>query len=129
MSDGIFCAPALQGLKLTLDEAQLRQQAIATNLANINTPGFQRMDVNQVFSEAYSEALHQLENGEAPSALPPGLISKAQIQPPEKPDGNTVELEPEMVSLTQNSARYQFASEMLANNYHGLKYAITGTAS
>jgi hypothetical protein len=30
------------------------------------------------------------------------------------------------VGLSQNSARYEFASEMLANSFHGMKTAITG---
>ena len=48
------------------------------------------------------------------------------MQGPARPDGNTVQLEQEMLGLANNSARYEFAGQMLASNYHGLKFAITG---
>ena len=28
--------------------------------------------------------------------------------------------------MANNSARYEFAGQMLAQNFHGIKYAITG---
>ena len=129
MSDGLFSAPIVQGLRLTLDESQIRQQAIASNLANINTPGYQRMDVSQVFSQAYKDALSKLQDGEDVAPLPDATIAAAEVQGAARPDGNTVQLEPEMVNLSQNGARFQFASEMLTNSYHGIKYAITGSSS
>ena len=53
--DGIFSTPALQSLRLTMDEAAIRHQAISSNIANVNTPGYQRMDVSSNFEQAYSE--------------------------------------------------------------------------
>jgi flagellar basal body rod protein FlgB len=37
-----------------------------------------------------------------------------------------VQIEQEMLGLAQNSARYEFSTEMLANNFHNMKTAITG---
>jgi flagellar basal body rod protein FlgB len=34
-----------------------------------------------------------------------------------------------MLGMAQNSARYEFASEMLANGFHGMKAAISGQVS
>ena len=48
------------------------------------------------------------------------------MQGPARPDGNTVQLENEMVAMANNSARYEFAGQMLASNFHGIKCAITG---
>jgi hypothetical protein len=31
-----------------------------------------------------------------------------------------------MVTLADNSAHFEFAGQMLAQNFHGIKYAITG---
>ncbi len=116
MSSGLFATPALQSL-----------QAIASNLANVNTPGYQRMDVSSSFEQAYSDAITRLGNGEtAVDEMPDARIETSAVQGPARPDGNTVQIEQEMVNMAQNSARYEFAGQMLAQNYHGIKLAITG---
>ena len=125
-SEGLFITPALQSLRLTMDDAALRQQAISSNIANVNTPGYKRMDVSATFQQAYSEALTSLSNGESVNDLPEGSIEAAAVQGPARPDGNTVQIEQEMVGLAQNSARYEFAAQMMGLNFHGIKYAISG---
>jgi flagellar basal-body rod protein FlgB len=125
-SDGLFISPTLQSLSLTMDDAAVRQQAIASNIANVNTPGYQRVDVSSSFQRAYTDALTQLSQGGTVDSLPEPSIETAAVQGPARPDGNTVQIEQEMVSLDQNSARYEFAAQMLANHFHGLKTAITG---
>jgi flagellar basal-body rod protein FlgB len=126
MPDGLFISPALESLRLTMDDAAIRQQAIASNIANVNTPGYQRVDVSDNFQQAYTDALSKLSEGESVDDMPEATIQTASVQGPARPDGNTVQLEDEMVGLAQNSARYEFAGQMLAQNFHGIKYAITG---
>ena len=123
---GYLDTPAIQGLSLALDEAALRHQAISANLANVNTPGFQRLDVSSTFESAFQNAMQGVNEGQSPSEMPTASITTAADQGPARPDGNTVQLEQEMLGLAQNSARYEFASEMLANSFHGIKAAITG---
>jgi len=126
MSSGLFVNPALQSLRLAMDDAAIRHQAIASNIANVNTPGYRRMDVSSSFEQAYSDAITRLSNGETVGELPEARIETAAAQGPARPDGNTVQIEQEMVNMAQNSAKYEFAGQMLAQNYHGLKLAITG---
>jgi flagellar basal-body rod protein FlgB len=114
-----------------MDDAAIRHQAISSNIANVNTPGYQRMDVSSNFEQAYSDALGRLGRGETvdDNDLPNPTIETAKVQGPSRPDGNTVQIEQEMVGMAQNSAKYEFAGQMLAQSFHGLKYAITGTES
>jgi flagellar basal-body rod protein FlgB len=126
LTDGIFSSPALQGLHLAMDEAALRQQAISSNIANVNTPGYQRMDVSASFEQAFSSALSSVRDGQTVGDMPQGAIETAAVQGPARADGNTVQLESEMLDLAQNSAKYEFAGQVLASNFHGIKYAITG---
>jgi flagellar basal-body rod protein FlgB len=126
-TEGIFATPNIQSLTLALDEASLRQQAISSNIANVNTPGFKRLDVSSSFENAFNGALTSLSEGGSVGEMPEGSITTAAVQGPARPDGNTVQLEQEMLGMAQNSARYEFASTMLANSFHGMKYAITGT--
>jgi flagellar basal-body rod protein FlgB len=125
-SEGLFITPALQSLHLAMDDAALRQQAISSNIANINTPGYQRMDVSTSFQQAFSDALNRFGEGQTMGELPQGTIETAAVQGPARPDGNTVQLEQEMASMANNSARYEFAGQVLASQYHGIKFAITG---
>jgi flagellar basal-body rod protein FlgB len=126
-SSELFISPAFQSLRLALDEAALHQQAISSNIANVNTPGFKRLDVSANFEQAYSQAMKSLSQGETVDEnLPTGSIETAAVQGPARPDGNTVQIEQEMLGMAQNSARYEFASQVLASNYHGMKFAITG---
>jgi flagellar basal-body rod protein FlgB len=122
----MFATPAIQGLSLALDEASLRQQAISSNIANVNTPGFKRLDVSPSFESAFSNALSDLSEGHSVGMMPTGTITTAAEQGPARPDGNTVQIEQEMLGLAQNSARYEFSTDMLANNFHNMKTAITG---
>jgi len=128
-SAGLFSTPGIQGLSLALDEAALRQQAISSNIANVNTPGFQRLDVSNSFEAAFKSALSDIAGGNQPGSMPAATITTAAVQGPARPDGNTVQIESEMLGLAQNSAKYEFASTMLANNFHGIKTAISGTVS
>jgi flagellar basal-body rod protein FlgB len=127
MSNGLFATPAIESLRLTMDDAAIRQQAISSNIANVNTPGYQRVDVSSNFQRAYSDALTKLGEGESADEMPDATIETAAVQGPARPDGNTVQIEQEMVGLAQNSARYEFSAQMLGLQFHGLKYAITGT--
>jgi flagellar basal-body rod protein FlgB len=126
MSDGIFSTPALQSLRLAMDEAALRHQAISSNFANVSTPGYKRMDVSSTFETAFSSALDNLSQGGTVESLPDATIETSATQGPARPDGNTVQIEQEMVAMANNSARYEFAGQMLAQHFHGLKFAITG---
>jgi flagellar basal-body rod protein FlgB len=124
--DGLFISPTLQSLRLTMDESALRQQAISSNIANVNTPGYQRMDISPAFQQAYNDAMTRLSNGDSVDAMPDATIETAAVQGPARPDGNTVQIEQELVGMAQNSARYEFAGQMLTQNYHLMKSAISG---
>ncbi len=126
MPDGLFASPILQSLRLTMDEAALRQQAISSNIANVNTPGYQRVDVSTNFQQAYSDALTKLSQGESVNDMPVATIETGAVQGPARPDGNTVQIEQEMVGMAQNSARYEFSGQLLAQTFQGIKTAITG---
>jgi flagellar basal-body rod protein FlgB len=123
---GMFATPGVQSLSLALDEASLRQQAISSNIANVNTPGFKRLDVSPSFESAFSNALSDISEGRSAGTMPDATLTTAADQGPARPDGNTVQIEQEMLGLAQNSARYEFSTEMLANSFHGMKTAITG---
>ncbi len=94
--------------------AEARQQAIAKNVANADTPGYRAVDVPS-FADTYAAA-----DGLAMRATQPGHITaiqetvaavpKAIARPgSESPDGNTVTLEQQMVAATQVKQQHDMA--------------------
>ena len=61
-------------LSLALDAAGMRQQAIAHNIANANTPGYQRIGVS------FEQRLAALADG-AGNIAAPSLASLAELRP------------------------------------------------
>mgnify|MGYP000530431163 CR=1 FL=1 len=61
---GIFVDQTVNFLQKALDAASLRQNVLANNIANVNTPGFKRSYVS--FEESLQQALKKkgsLSNG------------------------------------------------------------------
>ncbi len=108
-----------------LDVSALRQQAIASNVANAETPGYKRMDVSPAFSQQLKA---QMESGNASGvqALRPQLAEDPTARAT-RPDGNNVEIESELVAMNRNSVEYDYLTQVVSNNLKQLKMAISGT--
>jgi len=89
-------------LERAMSGAQLRQQALANNLANVNTPGFKRFDVD--FHGVLARTLER-----SPSA---GMLQGLRFQLERetntsvRADGSNVDVEREMAALSENSLEY-----------------------
>ncbi len=99
--------PLMRGLERVLDVSAFRHQVIATNLANVDTPGYRTRDVRS-FAGEIEQAM---AGGEEPSAGP--QFAGAAFTPVaheiqglmERPDGNNVSVERERCcSLRTNCA-------------------------
>jgi flagellar basal-body rod protein FlgB len=125
----LFNTPTSQSLRLVLDTSVARQEALAANVANVNAPGYHRVDLSGDFQKKLASALEKIERGDSTvNAIRP-KIEKDVTATDFRPDGNNVKLDQELVELTQNQARFQFASEMMARQFRGIKMAITGRST
>lgn len=124
MVDPIFQSGNYQVARKLLDAAALRQEAIAANIANAETPGYRRLDVNTDFSEQLKASLHAGDFDRA-AELKPKLVEDTHARTV-RPDGNTVEIEHELLAMNKNAAEYEFLTEVLSRNIKQLKLAITG---
>lgn len=90
-------------LSLALDAAAMRQQAIAQNIANANTPGYQRIGVS------FEDHIDQLKQAVRQGQLPPpaGLASFQPMFQPVGSAGDGVPLEMEMAALSENTLHHQ----------------------
>ncbi len=126
MLDRIFGGDSFVAQTRALDASALRHQAIANNLANVNTPGFKRQDV--AFEGKLSRALAARRAGASGADLVdeirPEIITQSNNS--QRADGNNVDMESENVNAAINSLRYEALTTMVGGYFSGLKAVITG---
>jgi len=123
-------------LQKTLDFRSQRQDLLASNIANKDTPGFKAEDL--VFEKNLEKALHAEEPGplktsnvmhfDGRKTLPLVLVKAQRIHsasPFPDFDGNTVDLDKEMAKIAENQLMYNASIRMLTHQFRMLKTAIT----
>jgi flagellar basal-body rod protein FlgB len=88
-----------------------RQEVIASNIANADTPGYRALDVAQpsAFSSVFRAAEAQAEEAT-------GL--------PARNDGNNVSMDREARLLSENSLKFNLATQMLRGEIKDIRSAI-----
>lgn len=103
-------------LEKYLDLASFRQTMISANLANIDTPGYQTVDV-AFQSELLWASFSEFEQPMRPMVRHvEGLIAR--------PDGNNVSLDREGLLLSATQLQYKTATEFLRAEFRRLLGAI-----
>lgn len=98
---------------------QMRQKAIAANVANLETPGYKRIDVR--FEEMLAKAIES-DDPEALKELEPEFFNP--MDTPVKPNGNDVTLEAEVGRMVENSLRHKTYIRLLNKIYQQMESAI-----
>ena len=70
MIDALFNQPTYVAAKKMLDATVLRQEAIASNLANLETPNYKRLDVAPSFEAQLSQAVKSGDAAQIASLQP-----------------------------------------------------------
>ena len=125
MIDPIFQTDNYQLARKLLDAAVLRQEAIATNVANAETPGFRRLDLAPDFATQLKSRMAAGDLGRTADTIRPQLAEDLTARSV-RPDGNTVEIERELIAMNRNSVEHQFLSDVVSTNLKQLRIAITG---
>jgi flagellar basal-body rod protein FlgB len=125
MIDPIFQTDNYQLARKLLDAAVLRHEAVATNIANAETPGFRRVDVAPDFAVQLKARVAAGDFAKTAGSIRPQL-AEDQTARSVRPDGNTVEMERELMVMNRNAVEYEFLTEIVSNNIKQLKLAITG---
>lgn len=109
--------PTLRNLGRAMDKTTERHKLLTTNLANVNTPGYTRKDVD--FGIALEGAM---EGGSGRFAQV--RLSGSQQATSRRQDGNSVDLEKEVMAIAETELRYQMLSDMTAGYFRSLKNVI-----
>jgi len=110
--------------KKLLDVTSLRHQALASNLANVDTPGYRRIDLDKTFETQLTRLVAEKQTGKLLNLKP--VISEDTSKRPESPDGNNVQLDSELLAVNRNALEYEFLTQMVSGSIKQLKVAITG---
>lgn len=125
MIDPIFHSDNYQLARKLLDASVLRHEAIATNIANAETPGFRRLDIAPDFATQLRARVRAGDFGRTADTLKPHLAEDHTARTV-RPDGNSVEMERELVAMDRNAVEYDYLTQIVTSNIKQLKMAITG---
>jgi flagellar basal-body rod protein FlgB len=109
-------------LGMAIDAAAMRQQALAQNIANANTPGYQRIGVN--FEERVNALMDG--NGQVRAASSSELASfrpHFQIAAADG-TGNEVSLDTEVAAMSENTLHHQVLVRALSKHLALIGLAI-----
>ena len=124
MITGLFSQPNYLAAKKLLDATVLRHEAIASNLANVETPNYKRLDLGPSFETELGQALNGQNTG-AIRELQPRLEADARAVA-NTHDGNSVQLETELAQLNQNAIAHVLETQLVSGSLIRMRLAITG---
>ena len=112
-----------------------RNELLANNLANADTPKFKARDID--FRAALAAAgskdapIHMNATSSkhiAPGSVETGGTPELKYRTPLAPslDGNTVDVQLEQAAFAENAVRYQASLQFLSGKFRALMTAITG---
>jgi len=120
-------------LKAGLDISSLRHKVLAANIANVNTPGYKRMDVD--FKTALNRAMDNTEQITGirtnpchipiTFARPYSNFMVFSNRTSIRNDKNNVDIEYEVAEMTKNSIHYQYMISRLNSEFNMLKLAMS----
>jgi flagellar basal-body rod protein FlgB len=108
--------PTLQLLQGYLKVTSDRQQTVAANMANVDTPGYHTKDIN------FQSAMQHVMNEGNDVRL--GNVSSEVEGLPERPDGNNVNIDRESMLMAQTQLQYQMGVQLIKAEFHRLLAAI-----
>jgi flagellar basal-body rod protein FlgB len=124
MINALFNQPNYLATKKALDATALRQEAIASNLANLETPGYKRVDVAPSFTAELKNAVTS-RNASQIASLQPSLATDTSAVASNR-DGNSVQLETELLNQNQNAVAHAVETQLVTGTLLKLRLAITG---
>jgi flagellar basal-body rod protein FlgB len=124
MIEALFNQPNYLAAKKTLDAIVLRQQAIANNIANLETPGYKRIDLAPSFQTELERACASSDPTEINSLKPALAVDTTAVS--SSRDGNTVHLQNELMQMNENGVEHSLETQLVSGMLQRMQMAITG---
>ena len=138
LKEALYTKTAIPTVSKSLDACMLRSRAIANNLANVNTPGYQRIEVE--FESKLRDALDEQKLSGAVDQSGHMALGRARIeqitpvayrsQDPTLPgEINNVDVDIEAAKLAENQLLYSFGIRFIQAQKSDILNAIKGQPS
>jgi flagellar basal-body rod protein FlgB len=121
--------PITEALGRFLDVNVARHKLIASNLANVDTPGYHTRDLD-FRAELARVGIEQGEGGSLAYASNSPVVRQVHGLI-ERPDGNNVSVERESLLLAETQMKFGLGVQLLKDQFHQISQAINsgGTSS
>jgi flagellar basal-body rod protein FlgB len=107
------------GLERAISGSALRQTALASNLANANTPGYKAKDVD--FHSALRSAFEAGASADEVHSTPFATSTQSGVA---RADGSSVDVDVESAKLSENAMEYQALVQVARGRIDILKSAM-----
>jgi flagellar basal-body rod protein FlgB len=124
MIDHVLARENYELAKRLLDAAALRHEALATNIANVETPGFKRLDLAPDFARQLDNVATSSDPAAALVSLQPKVAEDLTARAV-RPDGNNVQLDRELLEMNRNALEFDALAQFASDSLKRLKMAIT----
>jgi flagellar basal-body rod protein FlgB len=124
MIEALFNQPNYLAAKKTLDAVVLRQEAIANNIANLETPGYKRVDLTPTFQAQLEQACASGDPQEINSLKPTLAVDTSAVA--SSRDGNSVHLQTELTQMDENAVAHTLETQLISGMLERMQMAITG---
>lgn len=120
-------AAVVAALRRQMTVAAARQVVAAGNLANVDTPGFKarELDFAATLDSTVARTMAVTHAGHLRPADQTGLASHEATGLPARRDGNTVQIDRELLDMTRASGDFARAQTALAAKFRLVRYAIS----
>lgn len=124
--------------KTAMDLRVQRQQIVASNIANADTPQYKAKDFN--FSQALQGAMYGRMQGDLSlsktaarhidgTGNPASAYLQYRTEKQSAVDGNTVDMDVERAAIAENSMQYELLTRLISDKFSGLKSALSSPSS
>lgn len=129
MTDPVYGDSAMKIASKAMDGLSYRRNVISQNVANVDTPGYHSLELNfeselqrsmsssPKLSMSLTNTKHQLSKNEASGINQVKLRSGGS----ERADGNNVDIDTELVQMTETGIRYNALSTVVSKKLSLLK--------
>lgn len=127
MTEALFGSVNYIAEKRNLDACVERHRALSANIANLETPGFKRLDLQPQFRSQLAEAVRRQDPASLSSLRAGAAVDTSA--PSRTPDGNSVNLTDELIAMQDNGLEHSLHVQMITGRMSRLRAAISGRVS
>jgi flagellar basal-body rod protein FlgB len=120
----LFATDNYTAVKKMMDVSAMRHAAIASNLANVSTPGYKRVDLSKSFEDELTSQIKSRDTDAVSAAVP--RTEMDSLTPSTRADGNNVQIDKELLALSTNTMNFDALTNFASGSLKQLKMAITG---